>query len=185
MAPCDEILHIRRARDDDARAIAEVHIQTWRDAYQAQLPPSYLAALSVDNRERMWHEEIKILPAERRPWVAESSSGIIGFVSAGTSRSDEPRPGEAEVYAIYVLPDCWARGIGRNLLAHAQRDLVDHGFSQAILWCFADNERARSFYEQMGWQLDGGTTTRPIAGLELEEVRYRITLDRARVASVA
>src|SRR3954463_4626605 len=94
MAPCDEIFHIRRAREDDARAIAEVHIQTWRDAYRGQLPASFLAGLSVDNRERMWQDEIRILPSDRRPWVAETATGIIGFISAGASRSDAPQPGE-------------------------------------------------------------------------------------------
>jgi ribosomal protein S18 acetylase RimI-like enzyme len=185
MAPCDEIFHIRRARETDARAIAQVHIQTWRDAYRRELPASFLAGLSVDNRERMWHDEIKVLPTGRRPWVAETASEIIGFISAGASRSDAPQAGEGEVYAIYVLPDCWARGIGRNLLAHAERDLVDYGYTQAILWCFAANDRARKFYEQMGWHHDGGSMMRPIAGLDLEEVRYRIKLDRARVAATA
>jgi ribosomal protein S18 acetylase RimI-like enzyme len=185
MAPCDEIFHIRRARETDAHGIAEVHIQTWRDAYRGQLPPSFLAGLSVANRERMWHDELKVLPPDRRPWVAEAAGQIIGFVTAGASRGDEPQPGEGEIYAIYVLPDCWARGIGRNLLQHAERDLVDYGYSQAILWCFAANERARTFYEQMGWHQDGGTLMRPIGGAEFEEVRYRITFGRGRVASVA
>ena len=185
MAPCDEIFHIRRAREDDARGIAQVHIKTWRDAYRDQLPGEFLAELSVDNRERMWLDEIKVLPPERRPWVAEAAGEIIGFVTAGASRGADPQRGEGEVYAIYVLPDCWARGVGRNLLAHAERDLISHGYNEAILWCFADNARGRAFYEQMGWQLDGGTMMRPIAGLELEEVRYRITLDRSRVAALA
>ncbi len=185
MAPCDEIFHIRRAREDDARAIAQVHVQTWREAYREQLPGTFLAALSVDNRERMWHDEIKVLAPERRPWVAEAAGEIIGFVSAGASRSEEAQRGEGEVYAIYVLSDCWARGVGRNLLAHAERDLISHGYSEAILWCFADNPRARAFYEQAGWQLDGGSMIRPIAGLELEEVRYRIALDKSRVGASA
>jgi GNAT superfamily N-acetyltransferase len=179
------MLRIRRAREDDARGIAEVHIETWRDAYKNNLPRSFLAGLNVENRERMWHDEMKVLAPDRRPWVAEASGRIIGFVSAGGSRAEQPLPGEGEVYAIYVMPDCWARGIGRNLLAHAERDLVSFGYNQAILWCLAANERARKFYEQTGWQPDGATVTRTIGGVEVEEVRYRIRLDKARVASVA
>jgi len=182
MAPCDEIFHIRRAREDDAHGIAEVHIKTWRDAYREQLPSAFLAGLSVENRERMWTNELHVLPPETRPWVAEADQQIIGFVSSGGSRDDNPRPGEGEVYAIYVLPDCWARGIGRNLLAHAERDLVTRGYSEAILWCFAANQRAREFYERVGWRLDGGTSEHEIAGVKYEEVRYRRALDRSRVA---
>lgn len=185
MARCDEIFHIRRSREGDARGIAEVHIRTWRDAYREQLPRAFLAGLSVENRERMWADELRVVPPDRRPWVAEAGGEIIGFVSAGGSRDDAPKPGEGEVYAIYVLPDCWARGIGRNLLAHAERDLVTSGYSEAILWCFAANRRARAFYEQVGWTLDGGTLQREMAGLELEEVRYRRALDRSRLEASA
>lgn len=159
-----------------------VHIKTWRDAYRDQLPAAVLAGLSIENRERMWTNELHVLPPDRRPWVAEAAQEIIGFVSSGVSRDDDARPGEGEVYAIYVLPDCWARGIGRNLLAHAERDLVTSGYSEAILWCFAANQRAREFYERVGWTLDGGSLTREMGGHELEEVRYRRALDRSRVA---
>jgi len=184
MAPCDEIFHIRRAREDDARGIAEVHIKTWRDAYRDQLPAAFLAGLSVDNRELMWRDELKVLAPDRRPWVAEASGQIIGFVTCGATRSEEPRSGEGEVYAIYVLPDCWARGVGRNLLAHAERDLIHHGYNEAILWCLADNARARAFYELVGWERDGATVMRSIGGQELEEVRYRIALDKSRVSAL-
>ncbi len=185
MSPCDEVFHIRRAREEDARGIAEVHVRTWRDAYRDQLPSSFLAALSVDSRESMWRGEIQVVAPERRPWVAEAGGQIIGFVSAGVSRDEDHRPAEGEVYAIYVLADCWARGVGRNLLAHAERDLLDNGYHDAILWCFIENDRARAFYEQAGWELDGGTLQRSIAGRDLEEVRYRITLDKSRVVSFA
>lgn len=185
MAPCDEIFHIRRSGEGDARGIAEVHVKTWRDAYRDQLPQSFLAALSVDNRERMWTNELHVMAPDRRPWVAEAAGKIIGFVSAGPSRAESPKTGEGEVYAMYVLPDCWARGIGRNLLAHAERDLIAHGYSEAILWCFAANDRARIFYELVGWHLDGGTMMRSIAGQEFEEVRYRITLDKSRLNAVS
>src|SRR4051794_37077654 len=110
MAPCDEMFHLRRATESDAPGIADVHIRTWRDAYRNVLPASFLAGLSVENRERMWRDEISVLAKDRRPWVAEAGDRIIGFISAGASRSDDPRSGEGEIYAIYVLAECWARG---------------------------------------------------------------------------
>ena len=185
MAPCDDIFHIRRSREDDARGIAEVHVKTWRDAYRDQLPDAYLARLSVENRERTWSNELRDLPPDRRPWVAEAGGRIIGFVSVGGSRDHSATPGEAEVYAIYVMSDCWARGVGRNLLEHAERDLRAFGYSEAILWCFAANSRARAFYEKVGWKWDGGTFIHEIGGREVGEVRYRMALDRPRVATAS
>jgi GNAT superfamily N-acetyltransferase len=90
-----------------------------------------------------------------------------------------------EVYAINVLPGCWSRGIGRNLLARAERDLREHGYPVAILWCLTDNARARTFYERHGWQFDGTTKMRDFGGADVEEVRYRKELDKAPLGKLS
>lgn len=185
MSPCNGMVHIRRARDSDARGIAEVHVRTWQDAYRDSLPPAFLASLSVDARESLWRDELSAMGPDRRPWVAETAIEIVGFVSVGAARDEVARPRTGEVYAIYVLPDCWDRGVGRTLLAHAERDLVDHGYDEAVLWVLADNRRARAFYEMAGWHADGGTKHEPIGGREISEVRYRLALERPSVAELA
>ena len=45
--------------------------------------------------------------------------------------------------------------------------------------------RGRAFYEQAGWRLDGAKLTRTFADHNVEEVRYRLTLDKSRVAAIA
>jgi ribosomal protein S18 acetylase RimI-like enzyme len=184
MGACDGMIHIRRARETDARGLAEVHVRTWQEAYRDNLPGSYLKALSIDAREGHWRKELHAISAERRPWVAEATGQIVGFVAAGTARDEAADPHTGEVYAVYVLPDCWDRGVGRTLLAHAEHDLLEHGYEDAVLWVLADNERARAFYEMAGWQADGGTKHDIIGGREVEEVRYRLTLERSRVAEL-
>ena len=42
---------IRLATLADARAIAELHVASWRAAYVGILPPAYLEGLSVEERE--------------------------------------------------------------------------------------------------------------------------------------
>jgi len=96
-------------------------------------------------------------------------------------RGETAQPLSGEVYAIYVLPDCWGQGIGRALLAHAERDLIEHGYDEAVLWVLADNQRARAFYERAGWHADGGTKRDTFGGREVEEVRYRRALRTSRV----
>jgi ribosomal protein S18 acetylase RimI-like enzyme len=178
------MVHIRRARDADARGLAEVHVRTWREAYRDQLPGPYLKALSVDARESHWRNELQAMAADRRPWVAEANGQIVGFVAAGTAREETAGPLTGEVYAIYILPDCWDRGVGHSLLAHAERDLVAHGYNEAVLWVLADNQRARVFYELAGWHADGGTKHDSVGGREVAEVRYRMALERSRVAEL-
>ena len=175
MAACSGMVHLRRAREDDARGIAEVHVGTWRHAYRDLLPPELLAGLNVGSRERWWRTELGVVAQERRPWIAESDGRVVGFVSHGPSR-DGGSPTIGEIYAIYVAPECWDRGVGRNLLSHGMRDLLAHGYDEATLWVLAGNQRARAFYEAAGWQADGGERLDEIGGQQLAEVRYRRSL---------
>src|SRR3712207_6687564 len=95
----DDIVHTRRAREADAEAIARVHVATWRGAYRDQLPPAFLDALSVEHRAEWWSRELRVMPAERRPWIAETRDGIVGFAACGASRDPDAVPGTGEVYA--------------------------------------------------------------------------------------
>ena len=47
-------LTIRAATRDDARAIAEVHVASWRAGYRGLVDDDFLAALSVDARLATW-----------------------------------------------------------------------------------------------------------------------------------
>jgi len=159
---------VRRATSIDARAIAEVHVATWRGAYAHVFPAQVLDALSVDEREQMWRQ---IAWADAMGlFVAEEERGVVGFVNVGESRD---LPGEGELYAIYVHPDEWGSGAGASLL-EAGREWLEQRYSTAILWVLEDNPRARRFYEREGWVPDGRRTD-VVRGVEVAEVRYRLS----------
>ena len=176
MSVCDGLVHLRRAGESDARGIAEVHVRSWRQAYRGLMPDAVLDSLDVDVRERFWHREISLTNHDRRPWLAADSDGdVVGFVSAGPA-DNQPSSQTGEIYAIYVLAECWDRGVGRSLLQHAVRDLREHGYAEGTLWVLATNERARDFYEAASWHADGAERTETFGGAELREVRYQKAL---------
>ena len=173
MEPCTGEVHLRRAAERDAAAIAEVHVETWQGAYRDILPAAALQGLSAAQREPFWRQQLETLPRERRPWLADAGGRVVGFVTAGPSRDDDAEPETGEVYAIYVRPACWDRGIGRHLLDHAVRDLREWGYAAATLWVIEANARARDFYERSGWTLDAANRTERIWDTDVVEVRYR------------
>jgi len=181
MGACDAIAVIRRARADDAQGIADVRVRTWQEAYRQIMPTAFLNGLSVDADEKRWRELLNAPSPNRRTLVAESDGQVVGFVTAGVLRGETEQPLSGEVYAIYVMPDCWDQGVGRQLLAHAEQGLMEQGYAQAVLWVLADNQRARAFYERAGWHADGGTKRATFGGREVEEVRYRIALGMSGV----
>ena len=111
-------------------------------------------------------------------FVAEDDGGdIVGFTHIAPSRDDDAPPGTAEVTSIYVRPDAWGSGAGRALLEAACASLRSGGFGSATLWVLDSNERARRFYEAMGWRADGrGKVDRRGGEFELNEVRYAVSL---------
>jgi ribosomal protein S18 acetylase RimI-like enzyme len=173
---CQGEIQLRRATEADASAIAEIHVRSWQRAYRGILPAPFLDGLRVVDREDGWRRGMTTLPHERHPWLAEVDGRIAGFVSAGPSRDDDADRQTGEVYAIYVDPDCWDRGIGRALFGHVTHDLRGHGYEVATLWVLAENRQARDFYEAAGWRTDSGLRSELIGGQPCEEVRYRLPL---------
>lgn len=169
---------IRDARPEDVAGIVDVHIRTWQVAYEGQVPDDLLAAQEGRraDRTRIWTEAIQNAAKDRRRiLVAEDAGKILGFASAGPAREEPGHVGE--VYAIYLDPDSWGRGIGRELFREADDWLVKEGYREAMLWVLASNSRARRFYEAAGWSADGGTKTEMYHGAVLDEARYRRKLE--------
>ena len=63
MIPADST--IRRALLADAGAIADVHVETWRNTYAGILPDSYLVDMSPKNHASLWTRLLRREPAER------------------------------------------------------------------------------------------------------------------------
>jgi len=57
---------------------------------------------------------------------------------------------------------------GRDEVSAAMDELCDLGMREASLWVLRDNQRARRFYERLGWQPDGRTSSESYGGVELE-----------------
>lgn len=160
----------------DARAIAELHVRSWRWAYRGQLPDQLLASLSVEAREEGWRTTLEGRDPSVRVWLATIDGRQAGFCVSGGARGEEPRASAGEIYAIYLEEDAQGHGIGRALLDHAVADLRARGFAQAMLWVLDTNGPARRFYERAGWRADGGSRVEHRGGAELLEVRYRLRL---------
>ena len=166
---------VRPARLEDAPAIAEVHVASWRQAYRGTLPEAYLDSLSVAEKERDASELIQSPPGPRhRLLVLERGGRILGFAATGPAVS-EGAESLGELLAIYLRPSAWGQGLGRLLMAQALATLQNDGFGERILWVLERNTRARQFYESGAWTADGGTRTQWHGGIALREVRYRLS----------
>ncbi len=171
---------IRQPVPEDAPALGAVHVRAWQRAYRGGLmPDDYLDGLSEDERAELWAEPLKRPP---RPgfarFAAEDEMGtLVGFITVGPADGD-PDSEEGEVYALNVDPVCWGQGCGRALLDAGVSALAEAGFSEATLWVHPGNRRARDFYERTGWLADGAEREQEVLGVQVPEVRYRLSFAR-------
>ncbi len=169
-------MHVVYAALEDARAIAAIHVDTWRAAYKSIVPDEYLASLSAAHRETMWGECIAKGSAELI--VAKEAGAVRGLLCFGQCRNERSSEIEAEVWAMYVAPSAWSTGVGRLLWLRARELMLAQGFKSCSLWVFPQNDRAIKFYRSAGFVHDGSVPKSfVLGGTQLQEVRYVSRLD--------
>ncbi len=137
---------IRPARSADAEAIADVHLDSRREA-MPWLPMLHSRedTIAYFAGHVLLHEEVL---------VAEVNQLVVGFIALEGDHVDH----------LYIAPAYQGRGIGDTLLAMAKEVRPDG----LMLWTFQRNARARQFYEARGFvaAVSAGAKCRSNAGVK-------------------
>lgn len=160
---------IRPAVVEDATAIANIHVQSWRSTYRGLMPSAVLDSLSVEQRSDFWRQ---VMERARRQFLfvaTDEEGSIIGFANGGPEREKDTLY-TAELYALYFLQECQGHGYGKALMRATVERFVEQGHSTMLLWVLSTNP-SRGFYEAMGGRY---LKTKPIeiGGETLEEAAY-------------
>ncbi|MFE6554306.1 GNAT family N-acetyltransferase [Streptomyces sp. NPDC057746] len=124
----DDVL-LRRARDADARAAADV----WLRSYAAALPTVRCAHDEADVRD--WFK--RVLVPQYETWVAVRRNSVVGLLVLNGG----------ELKQLYLEPEWRGRDLGDRFMALAKQQ-QPNGLS---LWTFQINGPARRFYERHGF----------------------------------
>ena len=107
--------------------------------------------------------------------IAEDNEEVVGYVGCGTSRDDDIGDNVGEIRSLFVASSSWRTGVGKALTTAALDDLREGGYTEAIVWSFASNDRANRFYEAQGFTRDGAERTEERFA-DIPSVRYRRNL---------
>jgi ribosomal protein S18 acetylase RimI-like enzyme len=135
-------MEIRLAAVGDAAAIAALAERYW-----------VFESIGGFDRQRIEALLRDLLSAPERGacWVAEGEGRLCGYLLAVFMFSLEHGGLMAEIDELFVSPEMRSAGVGTLLVAAAERDLAGRGLVRLQLQLAADNERARLFYERLGF----------------------------------
>ena len=175
---------IRSAGVDDAEAIAAVHNASLQASYRS-LIPERIAHLVLDPPEVApripgWRRCLA-RPQVSTTLAACDDRAVVGFCTLRSASGNNAGAATGEIWALFVRPSHWRRGIGRLLCERSLADARARGLAGVDLWELESNENARRFFRSMGFRADGETRVfLEHAGVSLRELRYRRTTSTAR-----
>lgn len=137
---------IRLATDEDARAIAAVQVASWRSTYRGIVPDTVLDEMNVKAGAERWVGNLT--SGNSVTHVAEGDLGVCGFVSWGPVR-EVVGEFDGELWALYLADENHGRGVGRQMVEVAVRELLAAGYRSMIVWVLQENPAVR-FYKHLG-----------------------------------
>ncbi|HCK33092.1 MAG: GNAT family N-acetyltransferase [Micavibrio sp.] len=139
----------RQAGHEDAQGIAAVHVRSWQIAYKGLINQDYLDSLDIEARAVSWQESLSNPNNPCITLIALENNKVVGFLTIGPSRNDVFTD-DVELYAIYIDPDYFGKGLGSGLFKKCHARILKHGTSGMFVNVLTDNLRGRDFYERMG-----------------------------------
>lgn len=164
LSPADEYV-IRKNRLEDQEQMAHIKVDGWRSAYDNIVSSKYLHKLDYKKQTERYiasFDEYKDLVL-----VAVKEDEVLGY--SCFSYINEKY--DSELVSLYIKPDHLNKGIGTTLFKETAKELYENNKKNMIVWCFSDNESAKTFYTDLGGQIVE-TKTVTIGDEEYQEVGF-------------
>jgi GNAT superfamily N-acetyltransferase len=140
------LVSVRTARVSDAGALAQIHADSWRCAYQGILPHLPLARMIARRGPGWWENALANgLSAQ----VVSFLGKPVGYATLGRTRMRDAAY-DGEIFELYVDTAHQGLGFGKRLFEASRRRLEDRRLNSLVVWAIADNARACNFYLDRG-----------------------------------
>ena len=158
---------IRLVTLDDAKYCANIHSESWNFAYSDIVSKEIIDRYNV-RWPMIWN---KMLSNNiNSHYVITLDDVIIGFLTISVARDNDLKDSFYELVGLYLNPEYVAKGYGKQAMDWIKKEIKSRGDDKISLWVLEENNRARSFYEKMGFVTDG--EIKPSGLADTYEVRY-------------
>lgn len=136
-------LLIRKMEQKDISSVILISRESWHETYDGIIPRN----IQDNFLAQAYNENILVKRYQQTPfYVAELNNKIVGFANYSNINTD----GNAELSAIYLLPNFKGRGIGSKLLEKGIQDLKSKSLFVEVE---SKNEIGKTFYTAKGFLL--------------------------------
>ena len=157
---------IRRVRKGDENDLAYIQTESWKAAFAGILDAETLQrCTNIDRATAMYK---RLLEEDKGNGYILSVDGTSHCIAYWDAARDAASFGKAELICIHSLPGNWRKGCGSLMMERVLDDMRKAGYTEAVLWVFRDNMRARAFYESIGFEM----TDIAKPAFDTEEVLY-------------
>ena len=144
---------IERVKPGDEAILACIQTESWKAAFGDILSPDVLARCTQTDRATAMYRQL--LEQKIGNGYLLTVQGEPHCIAWWDAARDTDMPGYGELICIHSLPNRWGMGYGSRMMERVLQDMTAAGYRKAMLWVFAENTRARSFYETHGFSPNG------------------------------
>jgi len=131
-----------------ADSLAYIMIAAWRSGFRGILPDTVIEKYTVFPGVKAMFSQL-LASDTGTMYLASLNEEPVGLLY----RLDEGR--DARIEALLTIPEVWGKGVSSALMERALKDVKEAGYSAIHVWPFAENHRARRFYEKHRFHLSG------------------------------
>ena len=146
MTPDDHALTIGRWTQDDLPVFREILRETWHDAYGG-----FIAAVDLDEYLDDQYSIEMLGELFRSPRVTGYIARVNGEPAPLMRTESDEEKRRLYISSLYVRPRYQGRGIGGQLLGHAEREARERGADSLWLGVMVKNTRALDWYRKIGF----------------------------------
>lgn len=163
------VITIRRASLADSPSIARIQLESYRTAYAAHFPQSYLEHFTVEEETQDWQQ---LLSSETDAvlLMAENNVGELAGYALGRRNVDESKTFDGTLVAMHVRTADQKNGLGSALITSLASALHEQGCASLWLSTLPGNP-AQSWYERLGGERFDETNYR-VDDREIVEICY-------------
>ena len=141
-----QIEQLDSAEVSSANGLAHIMIAAWRSGFRDILPAEIIEKYTQFGPCADMFRQI-LASGEGWMYLARLDSKCVGLLYW------LPEGETARIEALLTVPEVWGKGVAKALLEQALADASS--YKQITVWPFAQNHRARRFYEKHGFSPTG------------------------------